>query len=73
MSIQLYSDVVINNIFLYTVTAEEDELWSSLPESVLKQTEQLKYVHNKLENNTKQLEDLSTQGAQLVFVSVTIL
>ena len=56
------------------MTEEEDDLWSSLPQSVLaSQNEQLQYLQNKLSGMKEQTQDLNSQGPQLVFVSTKYL
>ena len=52
------------------VTAEEDDLWSTLPEAVLaNQNEQLQYLQDKLTAMRAQMGELGKRGPQLVFVS----
>ena len=54
----------------FKVTEEEDDLWSSLPQSELaSQNEQLQYLQNKLSGMKEQTQELNSQGPQLVFVS----
>ncbi len=57
---------------MVSVTAEEDDLWSTLPESVLaNQNEQIHYLQNRLIDMKEQADELNKEGGQLVFVSTS--
>ena len=55
---------------MFAVTADEDELWSSLPDpDLVEQDERLHYLHNKLACVHDHIADLNSEGPQLEFVS----
>ena len=55
---------------MFAVTEEEDDLWSTLPDSVLaNQNQQIQSLHRRLTTMREKAEALNTEGEQLVFVS----